>query len=591
MAVFRLSYLELEGFRSFAERQRVEFPEKGMILISGKYKGSLVSSGSGKSSIIEAIAFALDIGNIPATELKCWYSKSLYVKLGITDGTNLIEIERNPKLNLIINGESWSELSGGSKEKLYNLLGLSPEILAQVSYRQQREKGVFLNSTDSELKKFLTKTLKLESIETEAEKFNKKASSLELTISALKRDIGNYENLLPSMAVSDETLEEARKQVKIAAQKILSLSKNDTSEIQSEIEKCNIYLREISIKSGNISGEIAKLNALKINLTSAKNQNVQIRESVVSHNAELDKLRHNICHTCEKPLESDKLKNLISNKQIQIDSLFEKMKTNIEYIKNAETAISSIDSLEKEKMDLLLGQQEVEGRKNELLKKIGEMNAPISLAMQAKGSADSNYNAILSKKESYNAVLSKINNAKEELSKNEKEYLTNFYSGKVLGRNGFLAFIFEETLVGIQNRTNEMIKNIPNIESFNLEISTTKTTKTTKSTKEEIKKAILKSGFEVSFKSMSGGQQAGMELCSDLAVAKEIKQKSGAGIGWIMLDEAMDGLGTTEKQAALEIIKEKFDGQIIIIDHATEIKEAFTQVIEVEYDGKFSQIN
>lgn len=589
MSHFRLTYLEVEGFRSIIDRQRIEFPEKGMILISGKYKGSLVSSGSGKSSIIEAIAFALDISNIPATDLKSWYANKLYVKLGLTNGTTLIEVERSPKMNLFIDGVNYSELSGGAKEKLYELLGLQPEILSQVSYRPQREKGVFLNYTDGELKKFLTKTLKLEEIESQADAFNKKASFHEAQVVSAMRDVENYTNLLKNATVSDEEVAAAEAQLSVANQNLAALSGNKP-DFSQEMAELDSALRDLTAELNLVNSETLKVNSTAMKVEQVKSENQNIRNNVMSIKAEVSKLMESICPTCEREWKDQKQLQLIATKEKQISDLLEKMKANIEYISNSEPILESKMVLSQKTVDIQNKQYQVNLRKQQIAQKMGEANAPLSMAISAQASAQSNYNNLLSRKHTYSSIQEKIAAANVSLEQNKKEAEINAAAAKTLGKSGFLAFIFEETLVGIETRSNKMIKNIPNIENFSLEISTTKQTKTTKTSKEEIKKAILKNGFEVSFRSLSGGQKAAMELCTDLSTSKEIKQKSGAGIGWILLDEAMDGLGTVEKQFALDIIKENFDGQVFIVDHATEIKESFTQTIEVEYDGKTSTI-
>ena len=79
--MFLLLKIELEGFRSFKDNAIIEFPDTGAVLISGKYKNEQISSGSGKSSILMAIAYALGFCDLPATELKNWNSKSFCVKL------------------------------------------------------------------------------------------------------------------------------------------------------------------------------------------------------------------------------------------------------------------------------------------------------------------------------------------------------------------------------------------------------------------------------------------------------------------------------------------------------------------------------
>lgn len=101
---------------------------------------------------------------------------------------------------------------------------------------------------------------------------------------------------------------------------------------------------------------------------------------------------------------------------------------------------------------------------------------------------------------------------------------------------------------------------------------------------------MIKDGEEIPVKSLSGGQQCSLELCTDLAVSESIRSRSGSPIGWLCLDEAMDGLDIENKKAALDVIRQKISGMVLIIDHSTEIKEGFEKVINVEFDGRSSRV-
>src|ERR1700676_3961190 len=165
--------LELEGFWSFKERAIIQFPRKGPVLITGNWKGSTVSSGSGKSVIPRAIAFVLGIGNTPATELKNWDSKKMFVGLTLTDGTNVYKIIRDPKLSLVINGEIYGNdgkaLAKSAEEKLEEILGAKLDLVSVLVNRAQREFGRFLKDTDSENKEFLGPLLGLTELESGSE--------------------------------------------------------------------------------------------------------------------------------------------------------------------------------------------------------------------------------------------------------------------------------------------------------------------------------------------------------------------------------------------------------------------------------------
>jgi hypothetical protein len=52
----------------------------------------------------------------------------------------------------------------------------------------------------------------------------------------------------------------------------------------------------------------------------------------------------------------------------------------------------------------------------------------------------------------------------------------------------------------------------------------------------------------------------------------------------------MDGLGAVEKEAAVNMIRQRVKGLVLMIEHSTEIKESFNEVIEIEFSGKESRL-
>jgi DNA repair exonuclease SbcCD ATPase subunit len=152
-----------------------------------------------------------------------------------------------------------------------------------------------------------------------------------------------------------------------------------------------------------------------------------------------------------------------------------------------------------------------------------------------------------------------------------------------------MGVIFDEILGEIETRTNKMMESLPNVANFTFSVSSTKTTQ-----KGAIKKSIctklLCGGTEVDLDVVSGGQMGVVELCADLAVSETIRARFGSKLGFVILDEALENLGGYEKGLALEAIKANIRGQVLIVDHASEIKEGFASVIEIEFDGKNSKI-
>lgn len=137
--------LELEGFRSFVKRTIIKFPSDETLLISGRWKDNPdLSSGSGKSTIPEAIAYVLGFCDRTGSSLKSWYSKKLFVRFRLTDGEHVYDVIRDPKLKIIEDGIPYEGLTKGADERLLEILHTPISLIAKLTYRPQRDrKGCF----------------------------------------------------------------------------------------------------------------------------------------------------------------------------------------------------------------------------------------------------------------------------------------------------------------------------------------------------------------------------------------------------------------------------------------------------------------
>ena len=249
----------------------------------------------------------------------------------------------------------------------------------------------------------------------------------------------------------------------------------------------------------------------------------------------------------------------------------------MESINNAKQTLenSSMDQLQKQRGDFQT--------------ELAQLSAPLNQLYQLKQSSEFNLSQLLERKKSFESKLQKvqeIETTKREIS--VKQHLLS-HSSAILGRTGFLGAIFDEVLRDITNKSNDLIAHVPNVSSYTVSISSSTVTKTGKVNK-KIDTFLYRDGEKVSFKSLSGGQKTSIELCVDLAVAEVIRARSGSKLGWVALDEAMDALGIETKISMLDAIKGRIKGLIIVVDHSTEIKEAFNSVINVDFDGRDSNV-
>ncbi len=186
----RIKEVRGQGFRTFANKFKVCFPQTGTMLIEGQNIVTGGSSGAGKSNLFLAIAYVLGYCPYPGTVLQSWYSSSpMWVEIILDTHEGEVVLRRGSKLTMSVAGV---QVTGGAKgvtERLRQLLGLDIDMLAALTYRGQRKPGLFLRKTDSEKKEFLTTILGLDLFEAEAEKASNKARELKEKVDTKKASL------------------------------------------------------------------------------------------------------------------------------------------------------------------------------------------------------------------------------------------------------------------------------------------------------------------------------------------------------------------------------------------------------------------
>lgn len=94
---------------------------------------------------------------------------------------------------------------------------------------------------------------------------------------------------------------------------------------------------------------------------------------------------------------------------------------------------------------------------------------------------------------------------------------------------------------------------------------------------------LLMDGKETSIGSLSGGEFRALSLCVDFALIEVMERQFGISLSPIILDEPFDGLDGAGREFIIELL-EKFseDRQVVVIDHASEVKSMFSKVLTVE---------
>jgi DNA repair exonuclease SbcCD ATPase subunit len=201
---WKIKSVTLKNFKSFQKTQTIDFPDSGLVLIKG-------ISGSGKTSIVTAIAYALGICRVPSTKLKNFFTEDdMQVSLTLVDGDREITIRRGSTTSITIDGDTKSGATA-VEEQLQKIFPFDRQTFGAMVYRPQRSKGLFLSMTDSAKKEFLSGLLNLNVIETAIEISKERQTSLVNESILAQNEINGQVKELSELLVVDEAVFSARK--------------------------------------------------------------------------------------------------------------------------------------------------------------------------------------------------------------------------------------------------------------------------------------------------------------------------------------------------------------------------------------------
>jgi len=612
--VIRLKSLTLQNFRSFYDRTTVEFPENGLLLIRGQSADHGDSSGSGKSSLMLAISYALGICPLPGTSLTSWGAEgpmqvSLVLDLGDAGDVTL----NRGKTNNVAYADG--RVVTGAKNieaEIVKLTGLSVEALEAITYRVQGARGTFLSMGDLEKKEFLTGLLGLGVIEKAIEDSEKLLADLEashsermasITATAEKLTWLRSQTPPPEVVstVDHARLAELEKEMAAFIAKGKFLPTPEPSEARRKLEqgaevlKAKLATLRAADKEAQTRFEAQQRDArnLQAQKRELKNANKQRRLVEVG-------LQNAKCPTCEQEWHNqEKLHAVqaeIRSANALIDSLpdegvleqlvsarFEpnpdiakweatgnKLATEYAALKAKEGA----EFLAQQQWHLTVGAN-IERELNDL------KDRARSEAFRLKQRDDWMHNHAADIAGLEGKQLFAQTRADDVLKKAnaEKDFLA------LMGRKGFLGVIFDDVLAEIRQEVNAQLGQLANVSQVTLDFVSESVTKAG-TTKKAIQPVFYVNGHESSFVMLSGGMQTSVELVVDLALMTVVQRRTGALPGWLMLDEAFNGQGTVTKEAVLSALRVYAEGKlIIVVDHSSETKEQFSQVIEVSNQG------
>jgi DNA repair exonuclease SbcCD ATPase subunit len=638
----RLQWLKLRAFRSFAEEARIDFPANGLLLIRGKNLSNQDPSGTGKSTIMLAVAYALDICPFPASELQSWLTdKDMQVQLGLETPQGEVVISRGKKNSIKI-GDRTVTSAKAIAEELRNIFGLDSETLSAITYRAQNTKGLFLSLTDSEKKEFLTRLLGLVNIELAVDKAEERIKQLkpameaaEVNLAAFRKDLeGLQAQQFPEPekdeALRAEFLELDRKRLELTKREfeIQEQAQGKKAKVKDdpELVRISTYINaakaqyEVVLEAQQVREREFRANQeiLRKKLMDIAQRDTMIlnyRKELEQQKAQMAKLTAGHCPTCNRAWEdalakAKALEGQIENLEATVGSLSRQQgdrqrleaelrinfsaDPNVEKLRTLKTQLEA-QLQEKTQALLFASTEELQASLNAVKVELGAVHSRISgitqqLKMvqqvneklgQARAFAERNIAAIQAKIQAHETSTQSLS---AELN-SERDFVA------LMGREGFLGVIFDDVLKEIEAEANERLARLANVShvtiQFKSEVVTGKGT-----IKRSITPVVSINGQEARLDSgLSGGMYTSVEGQVDLAVMAVVQRRTGSLPGFLFLDESFNGQGNVTKEATMEVLREYAQEKlVVVIDHNSEFKELFTQFIDVVYKDGRSEI-
>lgn len=178
--MLKLLELRFSGIGRFTEEQVIDFRNlDSLVQVDGIRKDTGGSSGSGKTTVFNALDYLFAVNDIPNTVLQSRYTKEGISVTGLfdLDGKSLKIARGKSKLIVELDGEATS----GSKlaeEKIDQILAMPRDLFRKILHKRQKEGGFFLQFTPGKTAEFLTDALGLGEVRKKTELVDKKLTEL-----------------------------------------------------------------------------------------------------------------------------------------------------------------------------------------------------------------------------------------------------------------------------------------------------------------------------------------------------------------------------------------------------------------------------
>lgn len=217
--MLKIKELQLENIGRFVGKHTINLSNAPkFIQVDAKNLNTGGSSGSGKSTIFNAIDYLFGINATPATVLQSRLTKDKMRVTAIIESDGVeYKLSRTAGSGLSITnlntGFSIENSNKVAEEELDKIIGLPRNILRMMYHKKQKEGGFFLNLTPKQSHEFLSECLGLIH-------WNKKQDAIQLKVSELEKEL---ERLDYQISVAEASLERNKSSLEMLSKPLLTV--------------------------------------------------------------------------------------------------------------------------------------------------------------------------------------------------------------------------------------------------------------------------------------------------------------------------------------------------------------------------------
>lgn len=572
----RITDAEIQNILSIG-KIKFQFSDTGLVLVDGWNEDDNTANGAGKSGFLNAIAFGI-YGKVPrkitATEILRRGAKQGFSRITIDKNGDewVVERHRPNKVTYLKNGAEQVI----TQEEFESKIGMTYTQFLITMYAAQSEGCKLISLNDIAKKDFFLQLMNLE-------KFAASKKEVDSQIKRVKAEIQGHETEMQKASSNIDIWKEQLIDSEDWNTRFQSYDYSDLESKQNELRKItrpnlsryHELESKVQDKLQKNSNRIAQRDGLVMQLKEAERQLANANTSV-SHDIECPGCKAQLCLSGQgaSTLESvmERQREAYRQAEEKIASLKEQL---IEY-----------SGLQEEKQQILDVQTQLKAKmrqESDAYDKASKQIIDLERAITERKMQQERLKDIANRAERASSKITilkdTIANCHQMIQSNKKELELLETVAALLSPTGAPAYIMDSVVDVFNDKMSEYVNMIwPNA---TYSIQTFKETKAGE-VRAKFSEQLVIGGQKTSVGSLSGGEFRCMSLAMDFAVVDVLESMFSMRVNPIMLDEPFEGLDASNRERVVELLEKiATNRQVMVIDHASEAKAMFSDVVKI----------